>query len=181
MSVVTPVSEDCYDVSLNFCAMSQLSQGDSNKPAVMQKSALYLSLSSLRCAWSLTELTVATLSFLLSSPVCTGSHRPVLARRPAGPGEHMVTSMGNIIMICIRQQSAQNIASAQECLCKIKCFRFYAIILSRPPPVINQSIWKIYNSLNLIWSLFKRGFWGCVMTVMMLTYDGDIGTISCPS
>ena len=136
--------------------MSQLSQGDSNKPAVMQKSALYLSLSSLGCAWSLTELTVATLSFLLSSPVCTGSHRPVLARRPAGPGEHMVTSMGNIIMICIRQQSAQNIASAQECLCKIKCFRFYAIILSLPPPVINQSIWKIYNSLK-IWSFYLRG------------------------
>lgn len=179
MSVVTPVSEDCYDVSLNFCAMSQLSQGDSNKSAVMQKSALYLSLSSLRCAWSLTELTVATLSFLLSSPVCTGSHRPVLARRPAGPGEHMVTSMGNIIMICIRQQSAQNIASAHECLCKIKCFRFYdiAIILSLPPPVINQTIWKIYISLNLIWSIFLD----YVMTVMMLTYDGDIGTISCPS
>ena len=59
---------------------------------------------------------------------------------PAGPGEHMVTSMGNIIMICIRQQSAQNISSAHVCLFKIKCFRFYdiAIILSRPPPVINM-------------------------------------------
>lgn len=83
MSVVTPVSEDCYDVSLNFCAMSQLSQGDSNKPAVMQKSALYSSLSSLRCAWSLTEppVSVATLSFLLSSPV-----QAVTGRSWPGPG-----------------------------------------------------------------------------------------------
>ena len=30
------------------------------------------------------------------------------------------------------------------------------------------SIWKIYNLLD-----WGRGFWDCVMTVMMLTYDGD--------
>ena len=35
MSVVTPVSENCYDVSLNFCA-TQLSQGDLSRLRVMQ-------------------------------------------------------------------------------------------------------------------------------------------------
>ena len=101
MSVVTPVSENCYDVSLNFCA-TQLSQGDLSRLRVMQESAL--AVPCLLGAWSLTELLSPGLVSVASFLWCS-----LYRQSPAGPrraptqSEHMVT-MGNIMMSCIRQQ-----------------------------------------------------------------------------
>ena len=52
--------------------------------------------------------------------------------------------------------------------------------------VTSTSCYQSINMENLqfienLVLLFKREFLDYVMTVMMLTYDGDMGTISCPS
>ena len=129
--------------------------------------------------WLSPPVSVATLSFLLSSPT-----QAVTGRSWPGPGWsgwahghqhgeyyydlHQTTvSSKHSISTCL-----------DVCLFNIKCFRFYdiAIILSRPPPVISMENLQ-FIELNLSSTFFYE-----LNLVLWLWWCWHMmGTISCPS
>ena len=155
---VTPVSENCYNVSLSFCA-TQLSQAASNKPGVMQAVCPPCPLSAPRL--SSLVITLLSVSVQLSAllPRSPGHYR----QSPAGPGaqarlvpgEHMVTSMGNIIMICIRQQITQHIYNMHSV-----CFITLPVYLSHPPveKLKGEKRGEGYSCLIIVSSI-----WSCLI------------------